>query len=109
MRNFHNKELSPGLWRQMIGPILAFLLAAALLAGGLFYMSQINSRQEIELLRQTVNRTVVECYAIEGIYPPDVEYMEENYQLSYDEDQYFIFYDCFSSNIMPVFEVYEKR
>lgn len=109
MKNLRDRKLSPGIFRELLFPILVFLAIAGVLGWGIYYVGSMNRQQNLDLLRQTVSRTTVQCYAIEGLYPPDVEYLEENYNLSYDHDAYFIFYDSFASNIMPVIEVYEKK
>ncbi len=66
-------------------------------------------KNNIELLKQSVKRTAVECYSVEGAYPPTVDYLVSNYDLIYDTDRYYIFYDTFAENVMPVIEVYEKK
>ena len=40
-------------------------------------------------------------YAIEGRYPPSVEYLEEHYGIQIDRERYNVFYSGFASNIMP--------
>lgn len=42
-----------------------------------------------------------QCYAIEGRYPPSVEYLEENYAVQINRKKYNVFYDGFASNVMP--------
>ena len=54
-----------------------------------------------ESLRRAVTRASVQCYAIEGRYPPSVEYLEENYGVRIDRDRYNVFYNGFASNVMP--------
>ena len=44
---------------------------------------------------------VDQCYAIEGRYPPSVEYLEENYAVQINRKKYNVFYDGFASNVMP--------
>lgn len=51
--------------------------------------------------RRAVTRASVQCYAIEGRYPPSVEYLEENYGVRIDRDRYNVFYNGFASNVMP--------
>lgn len=85
------------------------LLISLLLVFGISYIGKVGNDQNIILTREAVMRTAVECYAIEGIYPPNIEYMQENYNFSYDTTKYYIHYDIFASNIMPTVEVYEKR
>jgi len=43
----------------------------------------------------------VQCYAIEGRYPPSVAYLEENYGVKIDRERFDVFYEGFASNIMP--------
>ncbi|CBK76046.1 putative uncharacterized protein [Clostridium sp. CAG:149] len=52
-------------------------------------------------LRDAIRRASVQCYAIEGRYPPSVEYLEEHYGIVIDRDRYHVFYDGWASNVMP--------
>ena len=52
-------------------------------------------------LRQGITRACVQCYAIEGRYPPSVAYLEERYGIQIDEERYNVFYSGFASNLMP--------
>lgn len=54
-----------------------------------------------ETLRKAIARACVQCYAIEGRYPPSVEYLTEQYGIQIDEEQYYVFYSGFASNLMP--------
>lgn len=56
-------------------------------------------------LRDTILRTAMECYAVEGVYPPNVTYMEQHYGLSINHSVYVISYDVFASNILPSVQV----
>ena len=57
--------------------------------------------QEQALLAEQVRRAAVSCYASEGRYPQDVEYLRDHYGLTYDEERYSVMYDAFASNVMP--------
>lgn len=110
MKNFRNKEKGRFHWMKDKMVSIAILAGITLvLIFGTFYISNLGNKQGLQLTREAVNRAMVECYAIEGNYPPNLEYMEENYGLSYDHTKYYIFYEVFASNIMPTVEVYEKR
>lgn len=52
-------------------------------------------------LETSIRRAAVACYAAEGIYPPDLDYLEEHYGLQIDRDRYTVFYQIFASNLMP--------
>ena len=65
--------------------------------------------QDIRQLEQAVRRTAVACYAVEGVYPPNVDYMRRHYGLIYDDTRYAVHYEIFASNFMPEITVMEKR
>ena len=60
-------------------------------------------------LENAIRRAAVSCYAAEGFYPPDVEYMKERYALQFDEKAYMVHYELFASNLMPEITVIEKH
>ena len=61
-----------------------------------------------ERLEEALRRTAVSCYACEGVYPPDVAYMQEHYGLQYDKTAYTVRYELFASNLMPDITVLEN-
>ena len=73
---------------------LALLLAARSLGGRA-------GRERLELAEQSIRRAAVQCYALEGFYPAGVDYLEEYYGVSVDEDRYFVDYRYIASNLMP--------
>ncbi len=50
----------------------------------------------------------VQCYATEGKYPPNLEYLVHHYGMALREDYFDYFYDTFSSNLRPDIIVTEK-
>lgn len=57
--------------------------------------------ESLELIRRSLDRAVVECYALEGFYPPDLTYLKERYGISIDERLYYVDYFYLGSNLMP--------
>ena len=76
------------------------LLVGVFAVGALSFAGKAGQKGE-ESLRRAVTRASVQCYAIEGRYPPSVEYLEENYGVRIDRDRYNVFYNGFASNVMP--------
>ena len=66
---------------------------------------QSEGKQQLE---DAVRRGAVACYAAEGIYPPNLEYLEEHYGIQVDRDRYTVAYDVFASNMMPDVTVLEN-
>lgn len=67
-----------------------------------------NNEESYKILSDAIIRSAVQCYAIEGFYPPDIEYLEENYGLLVDHDKYVVSYSVFASNIIPEVIVFKK-
>ena len=80
------------------------LLVGVFAVGALSFAGKAGPKGE-ESLRRAVTRASVQCYAIEGRYPPSVEYLEENYGVRIDRDRYNVFYNGFASNVMPEFVI----
>lgn len=59
-------------------------------------------------LEKCVRRTVAACYAAEGKYPANLQYLQDNYGLIIDEDRYSVKYNAFAENMMPEITVLEK-
>lgn len=82
--------------------LLCFIIAVSQLESG----RQSQGKQQLE---EAVRRTVAACYALEGFYPPNVEYMQNHYTLQYDRSSYVIRYEIIASNLMPEITVLEKQ
>lgn len=91
---------------------LVKLLAAALVLFvfllGISRLEQGRQEQGVRQLEDVLRRAAVACYALEGFYPPDVDYLRENYGVVIDENRYRVHYDRFASNLMPDITVVEK-
>ena len=55
-------------------------------------------------LEKAIKRAAIQCYAIEGFYPPDVDYLEENYGIIVDP-RFIVEYRSFSGNNLPGIKV----
>ncbi len=92
---------------QWIGLFVLLALGAVLLVF-LSGASKGGTSDQVELIEQAVRRAAVQCYALEGAYPPDVAYLQAHYGLTYDESRYFIHYRVEGSNLLPDIEVFES-
>lgn len=68
-----------------------------------------SDEESYNILSDAIIRSAVQCYAIEGFYPPDIEYLENNYGLLVDHNKYFVSYSVFASNIIPEVQVFLKN
>ena len=93
------------------GILISLVVFFALVYGGVSLFRGVgtaSSEAQTELVRTAVRRAAVTCYAVEGAYPSTLEYLQRHYGLVYDEENYFVFYDAFASNILPEIRVTEK-
>lgn len=82
--------------------VLPFMLAAvALLVFGLIQYENSRAVQDVETEKATIERYAIQCYASEGSYPPDLQYLEDNYGLILSRDRYMYFYEIFAANVLP--------
>ena len=65
------------------------------------------SSQGLVVTKQNINRAVVQCYALEGAYPPSIAYLEENYGIYIDHSRYVVFYQSAGDNLLPQINVVE--
>ena len=84
---------------------LALMLAFVLLINGI---TEKGGSQELDMVRDAVKNAALTCYAVEGAYPADLEYLREHYRLSYNEEKYIVYYEAFASNLMPSIQVAER-
>lgn len=87
--------------------IVVLVLMAASLAGMLRFWRDADP-QRTEMVVEAIRKAAVQCYALEGSYPPDVDYLRAHYGLQLDEARYAVRYEVFASNIMPDIEVHER-
>ncbi|MDO4482138.1 MAG: hypothetical protein Q4C14_05355 [Bacillota bacterium] len=92
----------------IIAPAAALILIILFLS----VIADIDSgRQEqaVQNVEESLRRAAAACYACEGIYPPDLDYVVDHYGLEIDEKEYMVRYEVFASNIMPEISVQRKE
>ena len=94
--------------KEVIIPLLVLLLMVFVLFHGMRWFNSVNDEQNRVLTEQSLKKAAVQCYANEGMYPGDVEYLCKNYYVNIAYDKYNVVYDCFASNVMPIINVYIK-
>jgi len=91
--------------------IFALLVVIAIAVGGWFvydYMSEGLRAQAALSIRNAILNSAQQCAAIEGAYPSSLKYLEDNYGLIINHDNYTVVYDAFASNVMPTVVVIPK-
>lgn len=97
---------SIGIQNTVILVILCVILLSTLSA-----VNQIAIKQNTDqsaAIESVLLQAAVQCYALEGSYPPDLYYLRDNYGVILDELKYFYFYETQGSNILPKLVVIKR-
>ncbi|MBQ9003099.1 MAG: hypothetical protein IJ087_14710 [Eggerthellaceae bacterium] len=85
--------------RIAITAIVAALAVA--IAFALFTVMDQARAQAVVSVRDSVMNAAKQCCSIEGSYPSSLAYLERNYGLVINHDDYTVSYEWFADNIMP--------
>jgi len=94
-------RITPALISLLVGAALLLLFALAPASGR-------HAEKQRLRVEQAVRHAAVQCYALEGSYPPDVAYLKEHYGIRYDERRFFVHYRPNGSNLAPDIAVIES-
>lgn len=109
MRNRFDKP-QPQLQKKLT-VVLPVLFAAAILVIVYLAISNVGDatyEKQQESLESALSRSITQCYAVEGFYPPDIAYLEEHYGLTYDKDAFLVDYEYWGGNLLPEVTVIRK-
>lgn len=98
---FEQNKINPLTNLVYLLPLLGFIALFILFFRGISSVSDTNTAKQMESLQNALNRSITQCYAVEGAYPPNLAYIREHYGLIYDEDLFYVDYQPIGSNIMP--------
>lgn len=87
---------------------LGAALALVLWAGSRGLSARADSETQ-ELTARSIRRAAVQCYALEGVYPPSLRDLEERYGVAVDHNRFFVDYQYVAANLMPDITVLPRR
>ncbi len=91
--------------------LIIITLLITILVFGIFSFNSINRSRGEDIaknIESAILSAAIQCYALEGSYPPDISYLINNYGLIVDESKYFVLYDIEGSNLMPNVAVFKR-
>lgn len=101
------KRKRNGLLSGILMPVLAVVILLCFLSG-LANLTQGRADEDKQRLEDVIRRAAVACYAAEGMYPPNLEYLEAHYGIQIDHNRYVVDYISIAENLMPDITVLEK-
>lgn len=107
MNRFEKPSIQKKIQRISL-PLIGFIILFIIFLKGIASVSENTLDKQKESLTTALNRSITQCYAVEGTYPPSLSYIEKHYGLTYDHDTFFVDYQVFGSNIYPTVTVLVK-
>lgn len=89
------------LKKGVVIPAIFFVCLLTFFYIGIANVVTTSNTEKQKILQDSVQRAMVQCYAIEGMYPPNISYLEENYGVIIDHEKYVVHYEVFAANILP--------
>lgn len=89
-------------------PILLLILVLAFFIFFSDSFSKSNIGHEKEVLQNALDRTITQCYALEGTYPINLSYLEDNYGLTYNHEHFYVDYQYIGGNLRPDVTIIER-
>ena len=108
MRRFVYRKQKDSRIRILLS-VCVFLVIVFVFFQGISSISAGTRKRQRESLENALMRSVTHCYAVEGVYPADLDYLKQNYGLTYDEDFFFVDYRPIGSNILPDITIIERK
>ena len=93
----------------LVGGAATVCCALAIFFGAMGNLNADSVEQSRRQLEETLRRAAVACYAAQGAYPPDLDYIEEHWGVQIDRSRYAVFYQVEGSNLMPDITVLERE
>jgi len=94
--------------KPLIRILTPICLTLVLLALAVFAVASTREQMASESLRLTaesVRRAAVQCYALEGAYAMNLQYLIDNYGIRPDLNRFIVHYVYFGDNILPEISV----
>jgi hypothetical protein len=93
--------------RALWAVVFAVLVSVLVFSGSGGWSSTVTDKQA-QFVADSVRRSAIQCYAIEGSFPPTVggiEYLRDNYGLTIDSKRYVVYYESLGGNLIPQIRV----
>lgn len=102
---------APSVGRKIVFclPIAAFVILLVIFLIGIQDINDATAAKQKESLETALSRSIAQCYAVEGTYPENLEYLKEHYGLTYDDDLFLVDYVSYGGNLRPEVTVLQKN
>ncbi len=102
------KKNKSSLFYECFVVILLFILIISWFFISFNNIQKATDAQQLCQTRKMIQNASSLCYSIEGSYPPNIEYLVDNYDLVLNQDKYLVLFEAFASNVMPEISIFYK-
>jgi len=88
--------------------VAGFLLLLLLSLPAANILKEGNIEERRVRIEEAIQRALNLCYAQEGFYPADLDYLIDNYGILIDGKRYNVYYKTIGANIRPDVSVFKK-
>ena len=96
-------------WVPLLLGVALFTTVAVWTVRGVQDAARLSDEEGLRLAQEAIERAVVSCYSLEGVYPATYEDLKAKSGLMIDEEKYIVIYEVFASNIRPSVTVMERQ
>lgn len=95
-------------WPAAVSVVAAILAAVCVWRFVLPTSGRDMDQESTRAIKAAVERCALQCYVVEGAYPSSLDYLVENYGLQINEEEFYVSYDIFASNVPPAVKVISR-
>ena len=96
-------------WVPLVLGVALFAAIAIWMMWGVRDAARLSDEEGLRLAQEAIERAVISCYSLEGVYPATYDELKEKSGLAVNEEKYIVFYEVFASNIRPSVTVMERQ
>ena len=89
--------------------LAVFVVTLALVLTGLIRAGNNVRTEGLKTAEEAVRRSALCCYALEGFYPENYEYLKEHYPPGINERLYLVHYTAVAPSLVPEITVVRRR
>ena len=105
MNRFEQASPAPIKYVARFLPIVFFIVILVVFFILLGSVSDDTLDRQKSSLETALEHDIAQCYALEGRYPENVEYLSDHYGLTYDHNTFVVQYEFYGENLYPDYVV----
>ncbi len=89
--------------------VIVAIIAVVLIIPAAVSARKEETQESVRSITETVQERALQCYVIEGAYPSSLSYLEENYGLTLNQEDYLVVYKPVAENLPPDVRVIDRE